>query len=590
MNTYGAAHARNLQAAKVLCVGAGGIGCEVLKNLVLMGFLSIEVIDLDTIDISNLNRQFLFRQNHVGKSKAETAAEVAMTFNPDAKITWHYGNVKDAQFGINYVRKFDIVLNALDNVDARRHMNRLCLAAGVPLLDSGTTGFLGQVMPIMKGETACYECEPKPTQKVYPICTIRSTPEKPVHCIVWAKECFKLVFGNPKDSMLFEDEEATGSKSSYMELLTFPTLYEKAVSGDALKKTTEAVVEHATKLLLAIFQEEVQTKIDMKTYKMAKTVPVPVANATFDASKKLVFNVTNNQAVRDYRKSNWEHQVLSDEECGAEMILCILESVGLNIVDGTFNPTALLRGSLSFDKDDILSMRFVAAAACMRSRIFSIETKDFHSAKGIAGNIIPAIATTNAIVAGLQVMAAVKMLKEGTKVTNVKAACPHTYCLRLPTRKGFYLQPTLPVAPVATCFVCGTAQRLVFIDTQTRTLDEFVQLVVKGRLGFNEPAISIGSDLIYEEGEGADEDLANNLKLVLNQTPCGGMVDGILVEVDDDSQDMKVRLIIKHKADEDFDEEKSPGKFSVLDEAEAAAAAIATADEDQPIKKKARIE
>ena len=176
--TFGKEQFERVQSSRVLVVGAGGIGCEILKNLVLTGFLTVEIIDLDTIDVSNLNRQFLFRTEHVGQPKAVVAAAAAKAFNPDVKITAHYGNVKDPQFGISYIQTFQIVLNALDNIDARRHVNRLCLAANVPLIDSGTTGYLGQVMPIFKGKTACYECTPKPTQKVYPICTIRSTPDK----------------------------------------------------------------------------------------------------------------------------------------------------------------------------------------------------------------------------------------------------------------------------------------------------------------------------------------------------------------------------------------------------------------------------
>ncbi len=184
--------------------GAGGIGCEILKNLVLVGVMNIEVIDLDTIDVSNLNRQFLFRPKHVGMSKAIVAAEAVKIFNPDVNIKAHHGNIKDSKFGIEYFKTFSLIMNALDNVDARKHVNRLCLSSNICLIDSGTTGYKGQVQPIMKGITVCYECKPKQTQKVYPICTIRSTPDKPVHCIVWAKECFTLLFGNPTDSMLYE--------------------------------------------------------------------------------------------------------------------------------------------------------------------------------------------------------------------------------------------------------------------------------------------------------------------------------------------------------------------------------------------------
>ena len=220
VDTFGEEHVEKVKKSHVLVVGAGGIGCEILKNLVLSAFLSIEVIDLDTIDVSNLNRQFLFRTEHVGQAKAVVAAAAVKVFNPDVKIIAHHANVKDPKFGISYISKFNIVLNALDNIDARRHVNRLCLAANIPMIDSGTTGYLGQVMPVFKGRTACYECTPKPTQKVYPICTIRSTPDKPVHCIVWAKELFKLLFGDSKESMIYEDP-ASGEKSSYMDLVPF---------------------------------------------------------------------------------------------------------------------------------------------------------------------------------------------------------------------------------------------------------------------------------------------------------------------------------------------------------------------------------
>ncbi len=88
---------------------------------------------------------------------------------------------------MSWFRGFKIVFNALDNLEARRHVNKMCLAAGVPLIESGTTGFNGQVQVIKKGLTACYDCSPKETPKTFPVCTIRSTPSQPIHCIVWGK-------------------------------------------------------------------------------------------------------------------------------------------------------------------------------------------------------------------------------------------------------------------------------------------------------------------------------------------------------------------------------------------------------------------
>ena len=87
-----------VHASKILLIGAGGIGCELIKNLVLTGFMDIEVIDLDTIDVSNLNRQFLFRPRHVGMPKALVAREMAMTFDKEAKIVAYHANIKEARF------------------------------------------------------------------------------------------------------------------------------------------------------------------------------------------------------------------------------------------------------------------------------------------------------------------------------------------------------------------------------------------------------------------------------------------------------------------------------------------------------------
>ena len=125
------------------------------------------------------------------------AKEVAETFNPNAKITAHHANIKDTQFGVSFFRGFNLVFNALDNLEARRHVNKMCLAADVPLIESGTTGFNGQVQVIKKGVTACYDCSPKETPKSFPVCTIRSTPSQPIHCIVWGKSYLLRYIASP---------------------------------------------------------------------------------------------------------------------------------------------------------------------------------------------------------------------------------------------------------------------------------------------------------------------------------------------------------------------------------------------------------
>lgn len=177
--------------SRVLVIGTGGVGCDLLKCLVGTGFRKFDIVDLDTIDMSNLNRQFLFRRKHVGMPKCIVAREAVMQICPHAEVVAHHANIKDPKFSPDFVRQFSMVLCALDNIDARRHVNRLCLAADVPMIESGSTGYDGHCTIIIRNRTECYECSPKPAPKTYPVCTIRNNPSQPIHCIVWAKMLFK---------------------------------------------------------------------------------------------------------------------------------------------------------------------------------------------------------------------------------------------------------------------------------------------------------------------------------------------------------------------------------------------------------------
>lgn len=189
------------EESSVLVVGAGGIGCELLKSLALCRFRSIGVIDLDTIEVSNLNRQFLFRREHVGQPKATVACESIRRICPSIHIEPFHGDVlTDSRFDVSFYKQYDLVINALDNVQARQHVNRMCLLCSKPLIDSGSTGYNGQATLILKGRTQCYDCIEKPKQqRTYAVCTIRNTPSQPIHCIVWAKFLYNQLFGDNED-------------------------------------------------------------------------------------------------------------------------------------------------------------------------------------------------------------------------------------------------------------------------------------------------------------------------------------------------------------------------------------------------------
>ncbi|MCJ1291320.1 hypothetical protein MMC34_002863 [Xylographa carneopallida] len=185
---------QSLESSKVLVIGAGGLGCEILKNLALSGFKDIHVIDMDTIDVSNLNRQFLFRETDVGKSKAEVAATFVEKRVKGVKISPFNGKIQDKDE--DYYMQFKFVICGLDSIEARRWINATLvdmvdpenLESLKPLIDGGTEGFKGQSRVVLPTLTSCIECQldMHAPRAAVPLCTLATIPRQPQHCIEWA--------------------------------------------------------------------------------------------------------------------------------------------------------------------------------------------------------------------------------------------------------------------------------------------------------------------------------------------------------------------------------------------------------------------
>ncbi|WP_435019277.1 HesA/MoeB/ThiF family protein [Tundrisphaera sp. TA3] len=146
-----------LAAARILVVGAGALGNEVLKNLALLGVGTVIVIDLDEVEPSNLSRSVLFRLSDGGRPKAEVAAERAAEINPEVAFHPIRGDVI-TDLGLGLFADVDVVIGCLDNREARLWVNRQCWKVGTPWVDSGIQEIQGVVKVFVPPDSACYEC------------------------------------------------------------------------------------------------------------------------------------------------------------------------------------------------------------------------------------------------------------------------------------------------------------------------------------------------------------------------------------------------------------------------------------------------
>ena len=367
----------------------------------------MHIVDLDTIDLSNLNRQFLFRHEHIKKSKALVARDAAQRFNPLVKLVAYHADIKT--FDLSFFAGFTIVFNALDNLDARRRVNRMCLAADVPLIESGTSGFLGQVQVIKRGVTACYDCSPKEVPKSFPVCTIRSTPSQLIHCIVWGKSyLLNEMFGDSEDESAFDHSDDAQNATEIAELKK---------ESQALKAIRQAIgsPDFAQKLFDKVFYADLVRLRSMEDMWKTRAPPDPLTYADVMGREATAAAIADKELLLRDGQRVWTLEesvvVLNDS------IDRLSQRVATARASGEGSEAAMIE----FDKDDIDTLDFVVSSANIRATLFGIERKSRFDIKQMAGNIIPAIATTNAIVAGLCVLQSFKVLRG--QYDSVKEVC-----------------------------------------------------------------------------------------------------------------------------------------------------------------------
>lgn len=202
ISIYGQELVEKLHNMNIFLVGAGAVGCEYLKILSLMGVATkpnckVTVTDNDCIENSNLNRQFLFRKEHIGKSKSLVACEQVKKINPEFNCEGLEIEVREENedlFNETFYKNQEFVLIAVDNVKARKYINNQCTLNGIKLIECGTLGENASSQLIIPFVSEEYNGVEDNKNSRIGMCTIRNLPSLIEHCIEWSRNKFSEYF------------------------------------------------------------------------------------------------------------------------------------------------------------------------------------------------------------------------------------------------------------------------------------------------------------------------------------------------------------------------------------------------------------
>jgi adenylyltransferase/sulfurtransferase len=189
-----------LKNSKVCVVGVGGLGNPITSRLAAMGVGTLRIVDRDVIELSNLHRQTMFDESDVGQVKVEVAAKKLQKLNPDCKIEALAISVNDYT-ALEVIEGCDVVIDALDSVNARYALNNACVKFGIPFVTGAAVGVSGQAFTILPKESACYYCMfPDLNEDTMPTCSIEGVHPSILSIVggIEVSEAVKIIIGkNP---------------------------------------------------------------------------------------------------------------------------------------------------------------------------------------------------------------------------------------------------------------------------------------------------------------------------------------------------------------------------------------------------------
>ncbi|KAF5446670.1 hypothetical protein F2P56_032279 [Juglans regia] len=544
ISVFGSKLQKKLEDTKVFIVGSGALGCEFLKNIALMGVScgsqgNLTITDDDVIEKSNLSRQFLFRDWNIGQAKSTVAAAAAASINPHLKIEAlqnRIGPDTENVFDDTFWENLSVVINALDNVNARLYVDQRCLYFQKPLLESGTLGAKCNTQMVIPHLTENYGASRDPPEKQAPMCTLHSFPHNIDHCLTWARSEFEgllektpaevnAYLSNPSEYSTAMtnagDAQARDNLERVLDCLDKERCetFQDCITWARLK--FEDYFTNRVKQLIYTFPEDAATSTGAPFWSAPKRFPQPLQFSTADVShlhfvmagsilraetfgipipdwvknpKKLA-EVVDKLMVPEFQPKK-DVRIVTDEKATSMSTSSIDDSAviaelisKLEQCQENLTPGFRMR-PIQFEKDDDTNfhMDLIAGLANMRARNYSIPEVDKLKAKFIAGRIIPAIATSTTMATGLVCLELYKVLDGGHGVEDYRNTFAN---LALPL---FSIAEPVPPKVIKHENMSWTVWDR-WILKGNPTLRELIQWLKEKRL--NAYSISYGSCLLY---------------------------------------------------------------------------------------------
>ncbi|EIJ88281.1 ubiquitin-like 1-activating enzyme E1 B [Nematocida parisii] len=399
----------------ILLIGAGGIGSEVVNLLIKHYKGDLCIVDNDKIELSNLNRQYFYNNSDINKYKAEVLSDRISKYTKNIKISYYIDDIKYKKFNVDFFKNFQLIISCVDNIPTRKHISMMGILSNTVIIESGSSGYDGEVYVIHNKHTECYECRNITEVKTYPICTLRQIPKEWHNCVHWAKYDIIDRLENNEHSVISDDNSIENNEHSVISDST----------SDVIEYSTHSVISDSTSDEIEHNEHSVISddgSIEYSTHSVISDSTSDGIECIEDNNNSVIsdsdsIEYITNDVISDINRLNITNSVISNTyDTISDNIKHIDHSVisntydtisdntvsinTINTIHKLFNININTLCNISYNN----SIKLVHLLSKYKALQYNITVPDINMTKTILDNTIPSIITTNSIIANIIIL------------------------------------------------------------------------------------------------------------------------------------------------------------------------------------------